>query len=164
MRTLPSIFLGLMLSCGAMQAANAADCSTQKEFLTMAEVSKTTGLTLTTAQDAGQGCMYMSTPDSSGMANQVQLGRLAVPAKQTYDATLKMMAQSQIQCEKLAGVGDEASLCTLPASAMQVTVVAIKGDRFFTVVVAAPAAMTDKAVAAKLPAAAKALTLAMIAK
>jgi hypothetical protein len=164
MRVLPSVVVGLMLSCGAMQAAHAADCSTKKENLSIAEVSKISGVTIATAQEAGPSCMYSSAADKSGMATQIQLARMEGGSKQAFDAMTQAMTQNKMTCDKVSGIGDDARLCGMPASPMQSTVFALKGTQLYTAVIVSPAAMSDKAVAGKLPDATKALATALVAK
>jgi hypothetical protein len=154
-----------MLSCGAMQAANAADCSTKKEYLTQAEVSKATGMSFATVQEAGTACVYSTAADKSGMASTVQLSRAAGGSKQGFDGMITAMGQQgKLKCEKVAGIGDDARLCTMAGSPIYATVMALKGAQLYTIILSSPAAMTDKAVAAKLPDGAKALATAMVAK
>lgn len=164
MRVLPSVVVGLMLSCGAMQAVHAADCSTTTGNLSLAEVSKIAGVTMTTAQEAGPSCMYSSAADKSGMATQIQLARMPGGSKQAFDAMTQAMTQNQMKCDKVSGIGDEARLCGMAASPMQSTLFAIKGTQIYTAVVVSPAAMSDKAVAAKMPDTVKALATALVAK
>lgn len=156
------MLVGLALSCGAMQAAHAADCA--KHFPTNADVSKATGLTIVSAEDVAPSCVYSTAPDKSGAPSQVALSRTEGNAKQTFDVMNQAMAQGKMTCEKTAGIGDDSRVCLPPGSAMQVTVVTLKGDKVYTTTVASPAAITDQAAAAKLPGAAKALATAFVAK
>jgi len=165
MRVLPSVLVGLMLSCGAMQAANAADCSTKKEYLTTAEVSKATGMNFPTVQEAGQACVYTSAADKSGMAGSVQLSRTPSGSKQSFETMVQAIGQQgRMKCDKVAGIGDDARLCAMAGAPMYATVLAQKGTEIFTVILASPAAMNDKAMAAKLPDGAKALAGTLVAK
>lgn len=160
MRILPSVLAGLLLSCGV---AHAADCSTT--YPSSADVAKATGMTIASTQDvAPSSCIYSTAPDKSGAPSQIALSRMDGNAKQTFDAMVQAMSQAKMTCEKTAGIGDDSRICTPPGAAMQVTIITLKGDKVYSTTVASPAAMTDKAAAAKLPDSTKALAATFVAK
>jgi hypothetical protein len=159
MRVLPSVLAGLLLSCGA---AHAADCS--KNFPTSADVTKATGLAIASVQDVAPSCVYSTVPDKSGAPTQIALSRMEGNARQTFDVMIQAMSQSKMTCEKITGIGDDSRICMPPGAAMQVTIVTLKGGNVYSTTVASPAAMTDKAAAAKLPDTTKALATAFVAK
>jgi hypothetical protein len=160
MRRLPALTLGLILSCVAVQAAHAADCSNKPGFPTPAEVTKATGLAVDESMDLETNCTYVSKTVPNQMRNQIMLTR-SVESRKSFDGLASTYDQDKGMCTKVSGIGNAAVVCKVPGDNIQA--LAHKGDTLFMAMIAGQVGM-GPATAAKLPAQTEALLKTFVAK